>query len=241
MNRSASQGLGFITPALFSCTDSLAGGLAAHPVEEHFLKRLVGGADQVTDAAPGHQVANFLGQVLGMIAGALQRLRHENQVKALMARLFLGIINVADEQQVAEAVHLGVGTKDGKRSLQVAIAKSGQRVSQHLLEQFGHALEIAAVLPANLTRDHGSAVGHVEQQVAHALEFENVFQAGEQLPGVGLGGARNCRGDALVNLAIELVQLFLAAANEIQRIGGETRAVISSRDARISLFWYTMR
>ena len=51
--------------------------LALEVVDEHLLHRLVVGPQHVSDSVAAHQVAYLFGQILGMIAGAFQRLGHE--------------------------------------------------------------------------------------------------------------------------------------------------------------------
>jgi hypothetical protein len=46
--------------------------LLAHVVHEHIFNRLVVTAEQVADAAAGHQVNDFFCDVLGVIAGAFK-------------------------------------------------------------------------------------------------------------------------------------------------------------------------
>jgi len=46
-------------------------------LNKHLLHRLVIGAQHVANTVSADQVANFLGEVLSVIAGTLQRLRHE--------------------------------------------------------------------------------------------------------------------------------------------------------------------
>lgn len=82
---------------------------ASEIVDEHLLDRLVVCDEDVADGAPTDKVADFLGQVLGMIAGALERLGHEYDLQAGLAVNVLGILDVSEEDKIAESVHLSIG------------------------------------------------------------------------------------------------------------------------------------
>ena len=69
------------------------------------------------------QVANFFRQVLGMIAGALERLGHEDDLQAGLARNVFRVLDVAEKDQVAQAIHFGVGAEHFDSLLDVSHGK----------------------------------------------------------------------------------------------------------------------
>ncbi len=85
---------------------------AAEVVDEHLFYGLVVGHQDVADGATADDVADFFGEVLGVIAGAFKRLGHEDDLQAGLAGDVFGILDVAEEDEVAEAVDLGVGAEN---------------------------------------------------------------------------------------------------------------------------------
>src|SRR5450631_4666506 len=67
------------------------------PFDKHLFLWFVVGHEQVADAASADKVANFFRQVLGVIAGAFERLRHEDNLQAGVVRDVLRILDVAQE------------------------------------------------------------------------------------------------------------------------------------------------
>ena len=64
---------------------------AAEVVDEHLLYGLVVGDGDVADGASADEVANFFGEIFGVIAGAFERLGHEDDLQTgLPVRCFPG-------------------------------------------------------------------------------------------------------------------------------------------------------
>jgi len=61
------------------------------------------------DGVAADKMADFFGEVFGVIAGSFQRLSHEYDFQAGMARYILRVLNVPKEDQIAQAVDFGVG------------------------------------------------------------------------------------------------------------------------------------
>ena len=100
---------------------------AAHVVDEHLLDGLVVGDEDVADGASADEVADFFGEVLGVIAGALERLGHEDDLQAGLAVNVFGILDVAQEDEIAQAVDLGVGAEDLDGFADIATRKRNRR------------------------------------------------------------------------------------------------------------------
>ena len=83
-----------------------------HPIDEHLLHRLVVGHEHVPNGTPTHEMANFLSQIFGVVTGTLQRLRHEDNLEAGLMRNIFRVLDVAEEDQVAKAVDISVGTEN---------------------------------------------------------------------------------------------------------------------------------
>src|SRR4051812_26044541 len=64
-------------------------------IDEHLLDGLVKCDEHVADRASANEMADFLGDILGVIPGALQRLRHKDDLQTGLPLQVLGIFNVA--------------------------------------------------------------------------------------------------------------------------------------------------
>src|SRR5208337_1535816 len=101
---------------------------------EHLLDRLIVGAQDVPDAVSAHQVANLFGKVLGMVSRSFQRLRHKQHMEALLARRALAVLQVAQEDQVAQTIELRIRAQDPQSLVEVPLAEGIVYVPKHLLE-----------------------------------------------------------------------------------------------------------
>jgi len=81
---------------------------ASQIVDKHLLYRLVVRAQHMADGVSADKMANFLSQIFRVIARALERLRHKEYVKRFCARSIVVVLKMADEDKVAQPVHLGV-------------------------------------------------------------------------------------------------------------------------------------
>jgi len=84
------------------------------------------------------QVADFFRQVVGMVAGALQRLGHEKDVDAVAAGHASHLFQAADDDEVAEPVDFRVGAQDGDSTVQIALGEGMVSVGQHALQRRGY-------------------------------------------------------------------------------------------------------
>ena len=64
--------------------------------------RRLGHAQHVPHGFAGDQVANLFRQVLGVVAGAFQRLRHKQDVDSLGPSGAFVVLDVPDKQQIAD-------------------------------------------------------------------------------------------------------------------------------------------
>src|SRR5664279_2650398 len=91
-------------------------------LDEHLLDRFVVGPQHVANTVSAHQMADFFGKVLGVVAATLQRLGHEQNVEALLAGSIVMVVEVAQEDEIAQTVELGVGAQYRQSEVQVAAA-----------------------------------------------------------------------------------------------------------------------
>src|ERR1035438_1224033 len=85
---------------------------AAEVIDEHLFDGLVVGFEDMADGMAADEVADFFGEILGVIAGALEGLSHEDDLEAGLAGDVFWILDVAEEDEVAEAIDFGIGTKN---------------------------------------------------------------------------------------------------------------------------------
>src|SRR5215831_19546558 len=74
----------------------------AHVVEEHLFDGFVVGHHDVPHRVSADQEADLFRQVLGMIAGTLERLCHENHLQAGLALNVFRILYVTEKNQISQ-------------------------------------------------------------------------------------------------------------------------------------------
>ena len=74
----------------------------------------------MADGVAADEMADFFGEVFGMVAGSFQRLSHEDDFQAGMARYVFGVLNVAEENQIAQTVDFGVGPQNINSSFEIS-------------------------------------------------------------------------------------------------------------------------
>ncbi len=179
----------------------------------------------MADGVAADDVANFFGEILRVIAGALERLGHEDDLEAGLARDVFGILDVAEEDQVAKTVDFGVGAEDVDGFPDVASREGSTNVSQHLFEDSGHVGKVAGVFGIDAAGGGLSAIGEAEEQVADALKADHELHAGQEFASLGRFNFGDDRGDGAVNFHVEGVEFALALAQRVEQragTGGDT-------------------
>ena len=169
---------------------------AAEVVDEHLFDRLVVGHEDVADGVSADEVADFFGEIFGVIAGAFEGLRHEDDLQAGLAGNVFRILDVAKKDEVAEPIHFGVGAEDIDRLADIARGEGCAHIGKHFFEDGSHVGEVASVLGIDASGRGLSAVGEAEQQVADALEADHELHAGEKFAGLGGADSGDSGGDA---------------------------------------------
>jgi hypothetical protein len=70
---------------------------AAEVVDEHLFDGLVVGHEDVADGVSADDVADFFGEILGVVAGAFEGLGHEDDLQAGLAMNVFRVLDVAEE------------------------------------------------------------------------------------------------------------------------------------------------
>ena len=185
---------------------------AAEVVDEHLFDGLVVAFEDVADRVSAHEVADFFGEVLGVVAGALKRLGHEDDLQTgLMGNVFR-ILDVAEEDEIAEPINFRVSAENVNGFGNVAIGKRSADVGEHFFEDGGHAREVARVIGIDAAASGLSAVGETEKQVADALEADHELHTGEKFAGLNGLDFRNDGGDCAVDFHVKGIEFALALA-----------------------------
>ena len=101
----------------------------AEVFDEHLFYRLVVGDQDMARGMAADQVADFFGEILGVVSGAFKRLGHEDDLEAGLAGNVFRILDVAQEDQVAQAVDVSVGTENIDGLADIAIREGGGTVA----------------------------------------------------------------------------------------------------------------
>ncbi len=191
--------------------------LAAEVVDKHLFDGLVVGFEDVADGVAADEVANFFGEILGVIAGSFERLSHEDDLEAGLARDVFWILDVAEEDEVTEAIDFGIGAEDIDGFADVAGGESVANVGEHLFENRRHVREVAAVIGIDAASGGLRAIGKAEKQIADAFEADHELHAGEEFAGLSGLDVGDDGGDGAVDFHIERVEFALALAQRVQQ------------------------
>src|ERR1700687_2923250 len=153
------------------------------PFDKHLFFWFVVVHEQMSDAASADKMANFFGQVLGVVAGAFKRLRHEDNLQAGVVRDVLRILDVTQEDEIAQTIHLGIGAEHIDGFLNILSGKRLADISQHLLQNCRHLGQVASILRVEPASRSLCAGSKTQEQVYNALQSDHDFHAREQLPG----------------------------------------------------------
>ena len=196
---------------------------AAEVIDEHLFDGLVVALKNMADGMTAHEVANFLGEILGVIAGTLKGLRHENDLQTGLAGDVFRILDVTKEDEIAKAIDLGVGTENVNGFADVSGREGVADVGEHFFEDGGHVGEVTSVVGINAARGGLSAVGKAEQQVTNALEADHELHAGEEFAGLGGIDFGDDGGDGAVDFHVESVEFAFALPERVKQWSGTGR------------------
>src|SRR3954471_6095884 len=157
-------------------------------------------------------MTDLFGDVLSMIASAFEFLRHEEDVEAVKFAFVSAGFEMSEHDDVAKAVHLSVGAEDVDGDVEIARAKGGFDIGDHLFKTRSHGGEIGAVEDVDLSGDGFRAISDVEKEVSDALERDDELHAGEEFAGFVLGNASNGRGDKIVDVTVKRIEFLLTSA-----------------------------
>src|SRR5882762_1247574 len=132
---------------------------------------------QMTQSVTFDEAIEFLGEILSVVAAPLQRLRHQQDIKAQRI-LLAGIVSqVPLKQSVTDPVEFRVGTEDLARVFQVERNKSPMDVFQHVAHNGRHLDKVPDVTPGQLTAARLHALRDPHDEISDAFEVGDALQA----------------------------------------------------------------
>jgi len=170
----------------------------------------------VADGASADEVADFFGDVLGVVSGALQRLRHQQDVNAVWSGAARLVLEMAEKNQIANAVDLAIAAQDGDGGAQVARTEGVRDLAQHRFNMGIHLDKVGDVLHIETMRNDAAAADKRGDEISDPLEVNHAFQAGEQLAHLLRRTLRQNARESLIHVTIEFVQLLLAVEDRLR-------------------------
>ncbi len=165
---------------------------------------------QVASRVSFNQRVEFLGQILGVIAGSFERLCHQEDLEARR-------IPVADEmflkQTMTDVVEFRINAQHLTGSFQIEMSEPVVNVFKHVMEDDGHLNKVAEVRGRNRMRFSVQAIRDAHHEVSDPLQVGNALEARQQLASPRFIHARDCSGQPLIDLALDLIEFLLAVAD----------------------------
>src|SRR5438105_3459539 len=115
-------------------------------------------------------MTNFLGEILGMVAGTFESLADEYQVKTFLPRFVFTILDMAYKDEIAEPVEFGIGFQRVDGLPNIAVRKCARYVVQHGCHQNSHARKVLGIGRLEPRPHRFHTVGYVQEKVSNALE-----------------------------------------------------------------------
>src|ERR1700757_1124273 len=161
-------------------------------------------------AAAFDQVVEVFGKIGGVVPGALQGLGHQQDFESRCVALGNGFSQVLLKKRVADSINILVHLQDGAGALEIEGRKPLVYQVEHVAQDGRHLDQLANIGD----RDPGGSIlnaqGHTHYEVPDPFQVGRGFQAGKQLPGSGFVHASDSGWQALVDVALDDVQLFFA-------------------------------
>ncbi len=165
---------------------------------------------RMPQAAAFDQVVKVLGKIGGVVAGALQGLRHQQDFESRGVALGNGFSQMLLKERMADSVDILVHLQDVAGALEIEGGKSLVDQIEHVAQDGRHLHQLANIGGGDLGGAILNPQGHTHDQISDAFQIGRGFQAGEQLAGAGFVHASDGRRQALVDVALDEVQLFFA-------------------------------
>jgi len=117
------------------------------------------------------------------------------------------------EHGMADMVQIGIDAQYFASIFHVQRAEAAIDFVEHVVEDDCHLHELARVRTRDRAGSRLDALGDAHDQVANAFQVGDALQTREQLAGPSLADAGDGSGEALVDLAFDLVEFFLTIAH----------------------------
>src|SRR5579859_3661916 len=113
------------------------------------------------------QVKELFREILGVVAGPLQRLRDEEN--AYYVRAVALPFQMTLKQGLPQLVKLAIHAEHLACQLQISRCKTFMDFFQHFLQNHGHVCHVLSICPRQMLQ-HLDALGHVVDEVSDAFE-----------------------------------------------------------------------
>lgn len=165
------------------------------------------------------EMADLLGEIFGVIPGALERLSHKQDVKALGTGRIVVVLQMPEEHEVAEAIQFSIGAQHAHSATEITQLHRVVYIGQHFLESRCHHREIANVLQLDSSAHSSSSIAAVQEQIADALQSDDELHASEKFVRTLLADFCYDAGDTLINFTVESVKFLFALTYTVQQRG----------------------
>src|SRR6185312_8574130 len=140
-------------------------------------------------------------------------------MKALSTAKSFRIIRVTDDQQVAQAIDLGITTENMNGLLHIASCKSPGDLLEHVFKRTRHPRKMVDIFHIEPVADDSGTLGKAGHQIADSLQIQHQFQTGKQFTGLFRRDAGNLRSQTLVEFTVQLIELLLTIPDRKQSSG----------------------
>lgn len=138
-------------------------------------------------------------------------------MQALPSLKAIEAVGVPHDNEVAQAVDLGIPAKHLNGLFHVASRERDADLFEHAFQRAAHSCEVVDIFHLQPVANDGTAFGETRYQIAEAFEVEHHLETGQQF--ARLLRSRLCDGgkDPLVECAVEFVKCFLTAPDSNKR------------------------
>ena len=138
------------------------------------------------------------------------------------------------KQGMAQAIHFRIGFQNNLRVRHVTLEEALVNLFQHFIKQRSHLDELAGVRCRQFFAARLQLHDRVVGEVSDAFEVGDELQTGQQLARLGFRYARDGFGQLLIDLALDLVEFFLAILDGKKRQPRTIRQKVPDIEDRVA-------
>src|ERR1700688_375700 len=138
------------------------------------------------------------------------------------------------EQGMTQPVHFRIGFQNHLRVRHVTLEEALVNLLQHFIKQRSHLDELAGGRRRQFFAARLQLYDRVVGKVSNTFEVGDELQTGQQLARLGFGYASDSFGQLLIDLALDLVEFFLAIFNRKKSQARTVRQKVPDIEDRIA-------